>query len=198
MKPGGPETRTVRWRPWTGTGLEHLTLAVEDHAAEGPEIVARSVVIGARGGRPYGVDYTLVCDQAWRVREFHLGTTEGRALSLLHDGRGAWTNHDGRALPEFDGCLDVDLAGTPFTNTLPIRRIDWDRTGDRRVALTMLYVPFDTFVPRPDAQAYTCLDDGRRFRYEATERSFETELPVDADGLVLDYPGLFRREPETT
>jgi len=39
-------------------------------------------------------------------------------------------------------------------------------------------------------QRYTCLERGL-YRFEAGR--FEAELPVDADGLVLDYPGLFRR-----
>jgi hypothetical protein len=56
----------------------------------------------------------------------------------------------------------------------------------------MLYIPFDDFVPRLDRQIYTCLAP-RLFRYQAAERSFEAELPVDEDGLVVDYPSLFER-----
>jgi len=58
--------------------------------------------------------------------------------------------------------------------------------------LRMLYVPFDTFEPFPDGQRYTMLTP-RLFRYEACDRSFEAELPVDEDGIVTDYPTLFRR-----
>jgi hypothetical protein len=44
-------------------------------------------------------------------------------------------------------------------------------------------------------QAYTRLAD-QRYRYESLDGSgFSAELAVDADGLVLDYPGLFRRVP---
>ena len=47
-------------------------------------------------------------------------------------------------------------------------------------------------------QRYTCLErdaDGGLYRYEdrGTFRGFTADLPVDADGLVLDYPGIFRR-----
>jgi hypothetical protein len=155
-------------------------------------MVIRGVVIGEGDLRPYGVDYTIVCDAAWTVRELDLATTAGMAFSLRSDGAGRWTNHDGRHLAEFDGCLDVDLAGTPFTNTLPIRRIDWD--GQLApVELKVLYVPFDSFVPVLHRQIYACLEPGRRFRYLAADRSFEVELPVDRDGLVMDYPGRFQR-----
>lgn len=185
-----PRALVARWRPMAGDGLEHLAVR-----PEGDEIVARGVVIGERGGKPYGVDYTVGCDRSWAVRSLDLGTADGMALSLRSDGRGHWVNHDGRALPEFDGCLDVDLAGTPFTGTLPIRRIDWARQGGRRAELATVSVPFDSFVPVPERRSCTALEGGRRFLYEAPDRSFSAELPVDEDGLVLDYPGLFTRIP---
>lgn len=182
-----PRHRTVRWRPVAGGGLEHVTLA-----PEADEIVARGVVIGERGGQPYGVDYTIVCGRDWAVRGLDLGTTGGMALSLRSDGLGAWTNHDGKPLPDFEGCIDVALAGSAFTNTLPIRRLGPDLAG-RSVALAVLYVPFDSFVPVRDGQVYTGLEGGDRFRYEAADRSFAAELAVDEDGIVLDYPTLFDR-----
>ncbi len=59
----------------------------------------------------------------------------------MSDGHGHWRKADGTALPQFDGCVDIDLAGTPFTNTLPIRRLGLTRqSGTAR--LNMLYVPF--------------------------------------------------------
>jgi hypothetical protein len=181
-----PRQRNLRWRPVKGDGLEQLTLSPEDNG-----VVARGVVIGEQDGRPYGADYTIVCDRAWCVREIDLATTSGMALSLRSDGAGHWLNHDGRPLPEFDGCLDVDLGGTPFTNTLPIRRIDWTRAES--IAIKVLYVPFDSFVPVPDMQRYRCLEPARLFRYEALDRTMSVDLPVDHDGLVLDYPGRFAR-----
>ena len=184
-----PRSVEARWCPVEGVGLEHLAVSTGVG-----EIVARGVVIGGRGRTSYGVDYTLVCDGGWHVRELHLGTAAGMALSLLSDGAGRWTNHDGKPLPDLDGCLDVDLAGTPFTNTLPVRRVDWAVQGGAPLELTMLYVPFDSFVPARDGKIYTALG-GRRFRLQAADGSFEAELTVDDDGLVTEYPGLFTRLP---
>ncbi len=47
-----------------------------------------------------------------------------------------------------------------------------------------------------DRQRYTCLElnaDGGLYKYEGLESDFIAELPVDSDGLVIDYPGLFKR-----
>ena len=180
-----PRRRILRWRPVEGRGLEHLEFGPEED-----ELVARGVVIGEREGRGYGVDYTIVCDEAFQVRELHLGTAGGAALLLFSDGAGAWRNHDDRPLPEFDGCIDVDLAGSPFTNTLPIRRLDWEALPGGRAEITTLYVPFDSFAPTTDRQIYTRLGP-RQFLYEAADGSFSAEIAIDEDGFVTDYPGLF-------
>lgn len=187
---------TVRWRPLEGEGLEHLTLTSTD-TTDGAVIRAVGVLIGNRGGTPYGVRYRIDCDESWQVRKFMVDTTDGRSLHLRSDYPGAWMTARGLALPQFDGCIDIDLAGTPFTNTLPIRRLGLDRKAGT-AKLRMLYVPFDTFEPLVDGQHYTCLDDFRLYRYEAEDRSFAADLPVDEDGLVIDYPTLFQRlSPET-
>ena len=123
------------------------------------------------------------------VTAFAIATTHGERLALERRSNG-WHDAAGQPLPAFDTCIDIDLAGTPFTNTLPIRRERWEIGQSREFA--MLYIPFDDFVPRLDRQIYICLAP-RLFRYQAVDRSFEAELPVDEDGLVLDYPSLFER-----
>jgi len=180
-------SRTVRWRPLEGEGLEHLTL---EPAAD--RILIRSVVIGERGGAPYGVSYRIDCDPRWRVLAFAVETTDGRRLASRSPAEGRWHTEAGSPLPEFDGCVDIDLSGTPFTNTLPVRRLDLTRAHGT-VELDMLYVPFDSFQPCRDGQRYACLAEGRLYRYEAADRSFTADLPLDEDGLVTDYPTLFRR-----
>jgi hypothetical protein len=178
----------ARWRPAEGDGLEHLDLRPADGM-----VVAGGVIIGARGGLPYGVRYRIVCDAGWATRAVDIEATDGRGLHLAADGAGRWSDGDGRRLVAFDGCIDVDLAGSPFTNTLPIRRLDLTPEHGA-VELRMLYVPFRSFAPAVDEQRYRCLAPGR-YRYEAVDRSFAADLTVDADGLVIDYPGLFRRVP---
>lgn len=181
-----PRAVTARWRSLEADGLDHVTVE-----AAVDRIVARGAVIGSRGGVPYGVYYRIDCALDWGVREVAIGAADGRGLHLLTDGRGEWATGNGEPIAALDGCLDVDLAGTPFTNTLPIRRLSWE-PGERR-ELRMAYVPFDSFEPIADGQSYTCLEPARRFLYQAADRSFEAELAVDADGLVTDYPSLFAR-----
>ncbi len=183
--------RTLRWRPSEGEGLEHMTIRA---TADG--VIARSVVIGERGGRPYGVHYRVGLDADWTVRSLDLDSTAGDALSVRSDGAGHWRDADGAALPEFDGCFDIDLAGSPFTNTLPIRRLG-ERLGAEPVELAMLFVPFDTFAPFVDRQFYSRLPAKNRYRFRAADGSFAADILTDDDGFVLDYPPLFARSDRT-
>ncbi|MCV9939389.1 putative glycolipid-binding domain-containing protein [Boseaceae bacterium BT-24-1] len=176
--------RNVRWRALEGDGLEHLTLR---GGANG--LRADAVLVGARGGHRYGATYRIDCDPGFTARSFEITATDGRKLAMIRRD-GAWHDNERGHLPAFDACVDIDLSATPFTNTLPIRRCAWQPGQQRRIA--MLFVPFDSFEPFVTEQIYTCLTP-RLFRFETVDGSFTAELPVDEDGLVMDYPSLFQR-----
>lgn len=120
--------------------------------------------------------------------------TGSEEVDLLADGDGNWTTRNGEAIPELNGCLDVDVSATPFTNTLPIRRLGI--APAESAELPVAYVDTGEMRAWTEEQSYTCLERSARdglYRYESLDGGFTADLPVDADGLVLDYPGLFRR-----
>jgi uncharacterized protein len=179
------------WAPWEGPGLEHLRLVTS-----GSDVVANGLVIGLEAGRPFRIGYEIRCDGRWRVREVRVATpdSERPILELLADGEGHWKRRGGESVPELDGCIDVDISGTPFTNTLPIRRLGLKPGESAEVDVAYIRVP--ELLVGPERQRYGCLEaqaDGWLYRFEALPSGFTAELAVDADGLVIDYPGLFRR-----
>jgi uncharacterized protein len=181
--------RHVAWAPWSGPGNEHLVLR------EGPRgLTAQGTVGGVTDeGRPFSLRYSLRLDSAWRVREVELALLGSDAcLSLRSDGAGRWTDEKGRPLPELDDCIDVDISVTPFTNTLPIRRLGL--APDSSDDVTVVYLSVPELTARRCRQRYTCLGP-ERYLFESLETGFRAELRVDASGLVLEYPGLFRRLP---
>jgi uncharacterized protein len=143
---------------------------------------------------PFRVTYRLAWDESWRLRDAVLVlATERvtRSLSLQTDGRGRWRHRDGRTIDELDGCLDVDIWPTPFTNSFPIRREPMAVGERRQFRVAWIFAPDLTIQAQP--QAYTRLAD-RLYLFENLDGSgFQAELPVDEDGIVLDYPDLFRR-----
>ena len=44
-----------------------------------------------------------------------------------------------------------------------------------------------------DRQRYTCLEPGKLYRYESIDSAFTRDIEIDDHGLVVTYPGLFRR-----
>ncbi len=183
--------RDVMWVPSNGSGLEHLHLVQQAEA-----ILADGLIIGVDDNPPFRARYTIRCDARWRVREVRVeplggGTTR---IDLRADGAGYWTNASGDPIPSLDGSVDVDISATPFTNTLPIRRLGL-QPGES-AELTVAYIAVPAMQLQPMKQRYTCLEltsGGGRYRYEGPLMCFEAVLPVDADGLVIDYPELFAR-----
>lgn len=179
--------RDVRWTPTSGAGLEHLHLTA---VADG--IVARSALAGAFGDVAFDASYEIRLGADWRVRSFRVETVHGEVLDLRSPEPGRWIDATGAHRADLDGCIDIDLSASPFTNTLPIRRTSI-APSDGEVAFRMLYVPFDTLEPFPDTQFYTAIEADRLYRFVNDDRSFTSDLQVDEDGLVVDYPGLFQR-----
>jgi hypothetical protein len=181
------ERIVARWREWSGDGIQHLEL----HG--GPAgVVAEAVVVAEEAGHPFAARFKIACDGAWRTLRVEAGVVgDERRIDLVGDGDGRWTDGAGTPLAELGGAVDVDLALTPFTNTLPIRRLG---LGDRGVGRDPGgYVELPAFALTTDPQRYTCLEPGRRYRYESLESGFVREIDIDGNGLVVTYPGLFRR-----
>ncbi len=184
MKP-----QIIVWNALFYTGMEYLTLVETPEAVE-----ASGVVIGVFEQAPFHLDYRLTCDASYAVRSVNLALADGRSLRMTTDGHGHWFDADGQPLAEFDGCFDIDISTTPFTNTLPIRRMNW-QVGQAEV-LRMIYIRIPHLTPRVVQQRYTCLeqtDGGATFRYESLDSGFTANLPVDATGVVLDYPNIWER-----
>ena len=185
-------TIDVLWAAWEGRGLEHLRLSQEPGAVR-----ADSLIIAVGGdGRPFRARYVVECDAGWRVRCARVEVLEesARVLELRADGRGGWTDAAGAPLP-LDGCVDVDVYPSPFTNTLPMRRTtDW--VVGRPVTIVVAWVALPELTVQAARQEYTLLARGAedaRWRFRALDSDFTTELDTDREGLVLDYPGLARR-----
>jgi hypothetical protein len=183
--------KTVCWSPvWNegrrAMGLEHLLLA--GNTADS------SVLAFSEAGAPFRLAYRLTWDDAWRLHDADLfvaaeGST--RSLDLRTDGEGRWRTRDGSPIDELDGCIDIDIWPTPFTNSFPIRRNAM--SIGQRCEFRMAWVFAPDLTVRPQRQAYTRLAD-RLYRFESLDGSgFKADLPVDDDGVVLDYPDLFER-----
>ena len=182
----------VLWAAWDGRGLEHLALSTADG-----QVRADSLIVAMDDdGRPYRARYVVECDAGWAVQRARIEVLEtpARVMEVRADGRGRWTDAAGLALA-LDGCVDIDIYPSPFTNTLPMRRLAGAVVG-RPVAMDVAWVLLPVLTIQPARQEYTLLerrDGGARWRFRGLDSDFTAELEVDGEGIVRDYPEIARR-----
>jgi hypothetical protein len=176
----------ARWQDGFGDGIQHLVLR-----RDGEGFDAEAVIVATEDGARRGARLHIVCDGAWRTRRVQAALVgDDYHVDLSGDGAGRWRDASG-PLPHLDGAIDVDLPLTPFTNTLPIRRLDL--AAGASADLAVVYIRLVERKVERDPQRYTCLEPMRRYRYQSLDSDFMREIDVDADGLVVTYPDLFRR-----
>jgi len=176
----------ARWQDWSGEGLQHVVVRAAPDA-----VLVEAVIVATEEGARVGARLRIECDGGWRTRRVAASLVgDERRIDLSGDGEGHWRDASG-PLPHLDGAIDVDLPLTPFTNTLPIRRLGL--AAGAAADLAVVYIRMPEFTVTRDKQRYTCLAPLRRYRYQSLDSDFMREIDVDRDGLVVTYPDLFRR-----
>jgi hypothetical protein len=174
-------------------GAEHVIVTETD----GHTLAADGVVVAMLDSGPGRIAYDLATDATGGTRRLSVRVDDPRGswrVVLGSDGGGQWWEGDRRPRPDLAGGIDVDITVTPLTNTLPIRRLRLPAGGSAEILAVYVNVDARTVTAVP--QRYTHLDGAGlagRYRYEAG--SFRADITVDAGGLVLDYPGYWRRMP---
>jgi hypothetical protein len=181
-------TRTILWRRLDLPGHELARLAQRDDGWE-----LRGTAVFAHGREPCELHYAVVCDAGWRTSSARVTGRIGERvvdLSIAVDGARRWACN-GEEQPAVAGCDDIDLAFSPSTNLLPLRRLALAVGDEARVRAAWL--PFPELELEPLEQLYR-REGERVYRYESAGGSFERTLEVDDAGFVLDYPGLWHAE----
>ena len=173
------------WQPDLGEGAEQFRFSTtpSGYAAHGD-------VTAMLEGAPLNASYSVESDAAWVTRRVRVDVKARARLDIQSDGAGHWRHAGGGALPELDGCIDPDISMTPFTNTLPIHRFGLKVGQAAEIKVAYVLVPELSLRAAP--QRYTRLAE-RRWRFDGLDIDFTADLTVDADGFVVEYPGLFRR-----
>ena len=160
---------------------------------------------------PYRLDYQLETGSEFvtvRLGVTSAGDGWSRELDLHRDVDGVWhaaTSQEGHLdLPPagldtagLEQALDCDLELSPVTNMMPILRHNLLQR-ERTVEFTMAWVSVPALTVRADGQRYAHMSSrpGHHvIRYEAIDGTFAADITADADGVVIDYPGVARRLP---
>ena len=175
--------RVVVWKSLLLDGKDYCAFW---HTAEG-WLLKGTVVEVLKDGRPMLANYEICSDERWRTRRVQVERTIGndvKTLRLRVESRGVWHSAT-QELRGIQGCDDVDLAVTPATNTLPIRRLNLEIGSSESIIAA--WVRFPELTVQPLSQRYTRLSKNT-YHYESNT-GFSAEIVVDDLGLVTAYPG---------
>jgi len=182
------EGRTIvkaQWRALDREGEDRCRLAQLENGW---------LLIGhARFKDSYGhaaLDYVVRCDAEWHTLGADVaGTHGGRELRVSLEREGSIWALNGQAQPQVRGAVDVDLAFTPATNLMPIRRLyAADKLHSRAAWLT-----YPACELKPLDQTYTSVTS-EIVTYAALQTGYVTQLCVDPSGFATLYPGVWEGE----
>jgi len=195
-------SRAIAWVKEDG-GAEFADVLIQPH-----RLTASGIAIGS-SAHGYRLDYKLETRSDF-ITSGLLVTARGegwsRRLDLRRLRSGRWTARTssrgnaempapGGNMTAFEEALDCDLALSPLTNSMPVIRHGL-LEGGGPVDFLMAWVSVPDLSVHASRQRYTFLrksGDISVVRYESESRHFVAELTFDADGLVIDYPGIGRR-----
>lgn len=171
---------TARWRTWDHEHLETVALRWENEGWTATGEVGREAV-----------SYVIRLSATWQVRQFLLfRDLDEPDLWLGADGTGRWGEMNGAHRHDLAGCTDIALACTPFTHSVPIRRLQLP-VGESA----------DVVAAAVDVETLGAVAVRHRFERMAPRRFQRTDLDsgvivtfdVDEYGLVHDVPDGYRR-----
>jgi hypothetical protein len=175
---------------WAGQDYNSMEKCRVNSTTTGNEI--NGVINGVFETMPYHVEYFIKTNQSWETIAFEIKSRMADKTFDLYfqsNGKGLWIT--GKEPAEaFNGCIDIDISLTPFTNTLPIKRLHLAKKERRRI--TVLYIDVLEQQTRRIDQLYTKLSD-TVYKYENVSNNFKSLITVDDAGLVVAYPNHFLR-----
>ena len=179
--------RKITWEGLEYRSLENCTLTETDNG-----ISVTSVITGQVNNQAIKILYKILTDILWATYFVEINVIlGGYKKTILLEKKGAFWLVNNTIDHRFDDCVDIDISLTPFTNTLPIRRLVFNGQLSNRIEVIYIDIIVDMIMPVK--QYYTKISDSV-YLYENEKSTFKAELKTDSYGLVIEYPKLFREK----
>jgi hypothetical protein len=157
------------------------------------------IVAAATPSHPaFSASYDLVTDETGATKRLSMTVTlaeRERQLSIARDNENMWLvqQHTGESnRGAYEGALDVDVIFSPFFNALPIRRTGLYQRSES-VTLPVVYVRLPELSVESATISYRSAGPGSPDGIKLHSPVADTTITVDAEGFILDYPGLAER-----
>ncbi|HEY4788092.1 MAG TPA: putative glycolipid-binding domain-containing protein [Bacteroidales bacterium] len=176
---------------WKGIFYNSLENCIVSFTDEG--LRAKSVIIGYTDESPFYIEYEVKTNHLFETQSatanYRYKSTE-RIIQLTRQNSNEWTIN-GNLDESLSECKDIDISLTPFSNTLPIKRLSFDKMAEYQIKV--IYIDILRGNIKPVYQKYSKLSNNL-YRFENVPNDFEAEIEFDELGLVTYYPKLFDRK----
>jgi uncharacterized protein len=188
----------LTWQRVVSPSLESVRLLFSGSRlrAYGRIVAAANQVTGVEA---FNASFAASVERAEEAGRLMFRTTtaeEETQMSLSRSEDGVWLIDHGDGTQQrstFDGAIDVDVAGAVTFNALPIRRLGLHReAGEFELPVLMVGLPSLTIsVVRQTYRTISIDEHGSVISY--VDADLDTELTVDRDGMIIDFPGRAHR-----
>ncbi|WP_161496097.1 putative glycolipid-binding domain-containing protein [Zobellia sp. OII3] len=180
------QDKIIVWKSTYVNTTEFTTIKFND------KIEVNGQITGQGLGKLLNVNYQLDINKKWEIQAVKIDFQSDSSFSIhLHKNKDKkWVNENGEIISKLNNCTDIDITLTPFTNTLPINRLNLAIGESKEIEVVYFDLPTRNF--NPSKQRYTNLGNGV-YKYENLASGFTANLKVDSQGFVLDYPGIWHR-----
>jgi len=183
--------KTIVWKGICLNTMESCTVIRENK-----KITVNGVIAGLENSQPVNVHYQIKLDETYEIESLLLTSYQDELfeVKMVRENR-KWFDGNGKHLESFDDCNDIDIALSPYTNTIPINRLHLNPGESRQI--NVVYIdPVKKSVSR-NQQRYTYIESNK-YRYENLDSTFISDIVVDRNGFVITYPGIWEMvNPET-
>ncbi|WP_160136523.1 putative glycolipid-binding domain-containing protein [Chryseobacterium sp. c4a] len=181
--------KTLIWQGIAFQSLEYFKLKENDK-----DLQVTSKIIGCYEDKIYAVDYQLTIDSEWNIQEFmiesEINTVKNRLTGKKYQHEWKINN---MINADFDGFNFIDISLTPFTNTLPINNLKLAENDTQEIKV--IYIDVLNNLVKPVTQQYTRIAT-HTYHYDNLQTDFKSDIVVDENGLVVNYPKLFDKIAE--
>ncbi len=184
----GKPIATAHWRALEHEGDDTCRLSQVDH---GWLLVGHARFRDENGYA--ALDYVVRCDTDWTTLGADVAGRHGeRNISLRVERDRALWRLNGQPQPQVEGAQDVDLAFTPATNLMPMRRMA--QHANPVLTARAAWLRYPNCDLRPLDQTYDAGQSQEWVSYAALQTGYATQLCVHGTGFVTLYPGLWEGE----
>jgi len=179
--------KSITWQGIADQTLEKFSCEVLENSFD-----VYSEIRGRADGIAVILNYHISINRQWEVyyASLNLNLDNEPYAQILTKGVDRQWQLNGKPAPEFDKCVDIDITLTPFTNSLPINRLNMEL--HEKNLIDVIYFDIIEKTVKPAKQVYEKLSN-RTYKFQTVPNDFEAIIAVDEDGFVTSYPGLFSR-----